>query len=92
MLCSGLQFTVKAISIESHVANRQREGQIDLHQKFEFNILKNGRDPAQFPTESTMYTLLTISLYSVLTKWRHYTLSMQQIINQKIDKGIDLEN
>ena len=80
MLFSGLKFTVKAVSIKSHVSSRQREGQIKLHQKFELDTLKNGRDMAHFPPESTMYTLLTISLYSVWTKWRHYTMSMQEII------------
>ena len=57
MLFSGLKFTVKAVSIKSHVSSRQREGQIKLHQKFELDISNNGRDMAHFPPESTMYTL-----------------------------------
>ena len=66
-LCLGLKFTVKAVSIKSHVASR-REGQINLHQKFELNISRNGGDMALFPSERTMFTLLTILLYSVQTK------------------------
>ena len=53
-LCSGLKFAVQAVSIKSHVASRQREGQINLHQKFELDISKNGRDIAQLRTESKM--------------------------------------
>ena len=45
VLCLGLKFTViKAASIKSHVASRQGDGQIILHQKFELKISKNGRD------------------------------------------------
>ena len=61
MLFSGLKFTVKAVSIKSHVSSRQRKGHIKLHLKFELDALKNGRDMAHFPPESKMYKLLTIS-------------------------------
>ena len=67
-LCSGLKFAGKAVSIKSNVVGPRGEGQINLHQKFELDISKNGRDITQLRTESKMYTLLMISLYCVYSR------------------------
>ena len=40
---------------KGHAASRQGEGQINLHQKFELVISKNGRDTAQFQPEKNVH-------------------------------------
>ena len=42
-------------SCKQNVVSRQKEGLINLHQKFELDISKNARDIAQYLPESTMY-------------------------------------
>ena len=58
-------FTVTANSNKSHVACHQEEGQINLLQKLEINISKNGRDIAQFLPKKLNVHIMILS-YCVL--------------------------